>query len=153
MAGNPQQTKDNSENMAKVRNAISQAKEVNMGKDLKNGVYIDYTSDFGNNYQGTVVFKRPSVRDFMKMGAIKSEFLRKSGATKLELLDDSVKFLAHVTSVLKVVVAKCPEWLLDVEAVEEVDVLYEVFAEYKKWENSFRRELRTTEDGDSEASE
>lgn len=130
------------ENLAEVRAAM-EAKEVRdqirAGGDATEGVPINYTSVFGNTYKGFVVFKRPDMLDMMKMGGKKSQLFSEAGVTNLELVDDTIRVMAHVIATLSVVLVKRPEWLLDLNAVKEPDVLYHIFAKYEEWENSFRK--------------
>jgi len=129
----------NKENMEKVSALMAKAAQVKLGGELKVGVYINYTSDFGTVYEGNVIFKRPTMNDYMKMGAIKSEYLRKAGVVELSLVDNLLKFMAHVMGTLSVVIVKCPEWLKNMEKIQESDVLYHVFGKYEEWEKSFRK--------------
>jgi hypothetical protein len=95
-------------------------------------------SDMGTRYTGTVVFKRPSVMDYMKMGAAKSEILRNSGVRDLTLVDSGVKLMAQIIGTLKTVVVKSPEWLVRIDDVEDTDLLFHIYGEYQEWERSFR---------------
>lgn len=143
----------NEENMRKIQEAMTMADQVKLGGNLKSAVAIDYTSETGNEYTGDVLFKRPTALDYIKMGAIKSEFLRTAGAVSLILVDESVKYMAQVMATLKVVVVKCPEWLLSIEKVADIDALYHVYEEYQKWDNSFRKPVQSPDSGDSKASD
>jgi hypothetical protein len=139
----------NEENMAKVKALMEQAQQVNVGSELQNGVDIDFTSADGNVYRGKVVFKRPSVMDYMKMGALKSEIFRLAGVKDLNLVDPTVKFMAHVIATLKTVVVKRPEWMLDIDNMQEPEVLYHVYGKYEVWEDSFRKPDAGESEGDS----
>ncbi len=145
----------NEQNMAQIREAMANqtADQVRQGGDLEHAVPIDYTSYFGNKFVGTVVFKKPNMADYMKMGGIKSEYLRLGGVQDIKLVDESVKFMAHVLATLSVVLVKRPEWLLDLAKVEEPDVLYHIFDKFEEWENSFRKSVQGTTTPDSQASE
>ena len=147
-----QGTNGNEENLAKVRAMMAQAQQANLAGDLTEGVPLDYVTVFGNELKGFVVFKRPTMKDYMKMGALKSEELRKAGVKDINLVDSSIKFMAHVLSTLRVVIAKAPEWLINLDAIQEPDILYYVYGKYEEWENSFRKPRGTDEagDGDSE---
>lgn len=124
---------------------MDKADKVNLGSELRTGIPIDYTSEFGNNYKGTFIFKRPSMRDYMRMGGIKSEMLRQAGVVDPKLVDGMIVYLSHVMSTLSVVTLKAPSWVIDdkgkidFEILEEVDVIYHIFAKYEEWENSFRK--------------
>jgi len=130
---------DNAESMAKVQDLMAQAAQVRLGGDLKAGVPIDYVTDFGTSIKGNVIFKRPTMADYMKIGAAKSEYLRKAGVVDIKLVDNSIKFIAHVMATLQCIVTKAPEWLLDIEKVQEPDILYHVYEQYEVWEKSFRK--------------
>lgn len=148
-----QQPLGNEAQMAEVRKAMALAGQVQQGGDRKEGVYIDFTSLEGNPYKGWVEFKKPTMTDFMRMGAIKSEIFRAAGVKELKLVDDSILFMAHTMSTLEVVIAKRPEWLLKIQAVTEPEVLYHVLAKYNEWEEAFRQDFRDEPAPDSEGSE
>jgi hypothetical protein len=139
----------NEDNMKKVQQLMQQAQQVNLGADLKNAVDVDFTSSEGNVYQGRIVFKRPTIMDYMRMGGIKSEILRQSGVVDLKLVDPSVQFMAHVISVLKTLIVKSPEWLLDIDSVQEPELLFHVFSKYEVWDDSFRKPDAGESEGDS----
>lgn len=141
----------NEGNMEKIREAMELHQKVQQGGNLKEGVPIDFTSMTGKVYKGVVVFKLPNMMDYMKMGGLKSEFLRLGGAKDIKLVDDSIKFMAHVMSTLEVVLVKRPEWLLKLDEVLEPDVLYHVFYKYEEWENSFRSPVQPQTEGTSGA--
>lgn len=148
----------NEENMAKVRDLMNKAQTVNLGGNLTEGVAIDYTTDFGTHFTGTVVFKRPTMQDYMKMGAYKAQYLGQGGAVNMDLIDNTIKFMAQVMSTLKVVIVRAPEWLIkdgkiNVEGMNEPDVLYHLYMQYEKWEQGFRKSVRGELQGDSPASE
>ena len=140
----------NKQSMDKVKELMEKSEQVRLGGELKEGVAIDYTSMCGNEFKGTVVFKRPTMQDYMKMGAIKSEYLRTVGVVDLSLVDESIKRMAQVMAVLSTVILKCPEWLLNLTTIVEPDVLYHVYDKYEVWENSFRKPNKTTPTGDSQ---
>jgi hypothetical protein len=143
--------KKNAQNMVKVQELIAKSEEVRLGGELKTGVAIDYTTTAGNTYTGTVVFKRPTMLDYMKMGALKSEYLRLAGVVELSLVDISIKRIAQVMAVLGTVIVKSPEWLLNISNVVESDLLYHVHDKYEDWEKSFRKPSDTETSGDSSA--
>lgn len=143
----------NEEQMAEVRRTMELHKKSQAGAELKEGEYIDYESQEGNLYQGTVLFKKPSMQDFMRMGGIKSEILRSAGVKDLSLLDPTIDFMAHVISTLEIVLHKRPEWLLKIGEVKESDLLYHVYGRYQTWADSFRKPVptRTTENSETTA--
>ncbi len=155
---NQVQAQGNEENMAKVRELMQQAQTVNLGGQHTEGVPIDYTSEFGTHYKGTIVFKRPTMQDYMKMGALKAQYLGQGGAVNKYLIDDTIKFMAQVMSTLKVLIVRAPEWLvkdgkINVEGVQEPDVLYHIYDKYEKWELSFRKPIQRELQGDSQVTE
>lgn len=135
----------NAENIKLVEEAIkqaelkTQAEKVNMGENLRDGADIDFESSDGNKYVGKVIFKRPNMLDYMRMGALKSEILRNAGVRDLNLVDKSVQFMSHVMATLKVVIVKSPSWLVDIDKVEEPEVLYHVYAKFEEFEDTFRK--------------
>lgn len=156
---NAQQGRDNTENMEKVRALMNTAKEVNLGGELRNIVPIDYTSQFGTKFTGKIEFKRPTMQDYMKMGALKAQYLGAYGVVDMRIVDGTIKFMAQVMSTLKVVVVKAPAWLvgaggtIDVENVQEPDVLYHIYDLYEQWELSFRKSVQDDVQADSQATE
>jgi hypothetical protein len=151
--GNMSQPLGNEAQMDEVRKAMALAGQVRQGGDLTKGVHIEFTSLEGNKYSGWVEFKKPTMSDFMRMGAIKSEVFRAAGVKDLNLVDESIKFMAHTMSTLEVVIAKRPEWLLNVQAVTEPEVLYHILGKYNEWEDAFRQDFRNTSAPDSEGAE
>lgn len=148
----------NEANMERVKNLMEQAKAVNLGDALTEGVDIDYTTTFGINYKGTVVFKRPNMQDYMKMGSRKAQILGQNGSVDLNLVDGMIKYLAHVMSNLSVVVVKAPEWMIrndsiSVEHFEDPDILYHIFEKYEEWESTFRKPVPSELQGDSKTTE
>lgn len=147
----------NEQNMEKVRNMMNAkeaTEELNLGDKATNAVLIDYLSDYGTNYKGTVIFKRPNVMEFMQMGGIKSEIFRKAGVKDVTLVDGGIKYMAQVLATLKLVIVKCPEWLVDIEAVKDTDLLFHVHEAYSEWEDTFRKQSFTaTFTGDSKTAE
>lgn len=152
-------TGDNTENMAVVRNMMEQtarANEVKLGADLEKGVPIDFVSAYGTQYKGTIVFRRPTSMDFIKMGALKSRILGSFGIVDLRLVDATVKHLAQCMAVIKTVTVQAPIWLLtddgkvDVETIKEFDLLYHIFEKYEDWDESFRTGHTAESQGDGE---
>jgi hypothetical protein len=142
----------NEQNMDMVRNLMEQAQQVNLGGDAKHSVEIDYTTEMKKiHYTGTVVFKRPTMMDYLKIGGAKAELLRKAGVTDMEIIDTSIKALAHIMSTLKIVIVKAPEWLIDLGKLDEVDLLYYVYGKYEEWEYSFRKQDAEQSKTDSES--
>lgn len=141
---------ENAENMAKVKELMASAGQVRLGGELKAGVFIDYETELGTQIEGNVLFKRPTMGDYLKMGAIKSEYLRNAGVVNIQLVDNTVKYMAHVMATLAVVVVKCPEWLMDLNSIQEADILYHVFGKYEEWEKSFRKPTKGPVHADGE---
>ncbi len=141
----------NKDNMDKVKELMANAEKVRLGGDLQTGVPIDYTSLCGKRYEGTVVFKKPTMQDYMKMGATKSEYFRRAGVIDINLVDNSIKEMAQIMATLSTVIVKRPEWLLDLESIEEPDVLMHVYYKYEEWEDSFRKPSKSEPDENSGA--
>ncbi len=122
--------------------AVKAAEQARAGAELKEGEALDYESQEGNHYTGVIVFKKPSMADIMKMGAIKSEILRESGVRDTRFVDNEILFMAHVISALEVVMYKRPECLLHLREITEADLLFHVYGLYEVWESSFRKDFR-----------
>jgi len=148
----------NEEQMQQVRDLMSKAGQVNLGDKLEKGVEINFESAYGTKYEGIVVFKRPNMQDYMRMGAIKAQFLGENGMVNPMLIDETIRFMAQAMSTLKVVILRAPEWLLDdkgnidVESIVEPDVLYHIYYAYEDWEDTFRKGNRAEVPGDSQTS-
>lgn len=149
----------NEENMKKVQELMNKANQVNLGDKLTHGVPIDFTSAYNTTYKGTIVFKRPSMQDYMKMGTLKAQFLGSNGIVNPMLIDDTIRYMAQCMSTLMVVIEQAPSWLLDdkgnidVSSIKEPDLLYHVYDKYEEWEENFRKPSVEELQGDSQASE
>lgn len=158
--GQPSQNvkNNNVENMTQVRELMQQAQAVNLGGENTEGIPIDYTTEFGSHYTGTVVFKRPTMQDYMRMGAYKAQYLGQGGAVNADLIDGTIKFMAQVMSTLRVVIVQAPAWLIEggrisVEHIQEPDILYHLYMKYEEWELTFRKPVQSELQGDSQATE
>lgn len=129
----------NEDAMTMVKDLIQQSEQIRLAGDLKEGVNIDYMSTEGNHYIGVIVFKRPTMKDLLKMGGLKSEYLRLGGAVDIDLVDSSVKAMAQIMATLATVIIKCPAWFMELEDIKEVDLLYHVYDKWEEWDNSFRK--------------
>ncbi|WP_025684576.1 hypothetical protein [Paenibacillus maysiensis] len=134
-----------------VLEAVKTAERVRAGGELKEGELLDFNSSEGNHYTGVLVFKKLTVAEVMRAGAIKSEMLREAGVQDVQLVDTDVHFMAHVVSFLEVALAKRPECLLKLKEITEPDLLYHVYGKYQVWEASFRKDFRNTPEDNSKA--
>lgn len=141
----------NEANMKKVQEAMEMQQKMALGSDLHHELHIDYTSTEGTHYKGVVVVKRPNARDIMRMGGLKSQYLGDGGVTDLKLVDNGVKFLAHVIATLVVVTVKRPDWIKKVDEVLDTDILYHVYDQYNEWETQFRTAAQAAAADDSDA--
>ena len=152
-------TNTNAENLAKVREAMNQVKVGQVADQVANGgaeTYVhvfDYTSPSGNEYKGAIEFKRPNMKDIMRIGGLKAQTFADAGITDLELVDSSVRLLGHITAYLKVVVVKSPPWFFNIDEIADMDIIYEVYEAFREWEDSFRRPISETQASNSEQSE
>lgn len=131
-------------NKAKVRALMAEAGAKRAGTALEKAVDIDYESMYEERYTGKIVFRRPSVMDYMKIGAMKAQFLGGNGAVNPALIDRAVLLMAEALATLKIVTVKVPDWLLnetgevDFESIQDPDMLLHLFEVYQDWEYSFR---------------
>ena len=139
------------EQQAAAQAAIETAQKVRAGGELKEGELLDFTSTEGNHYTGVLVFKKLTMAELMKSGAIKSEILREAGVQDVRLVDTDILFMAHVISVLDVALHKRPECLLKLKEIKEPDLLFHVFGLHQMWEAKFRKDFRNTTENHSEA--
>jgi hypothetical protein len=139
-------------NLAKLR-AMGQA--VRAGSNFTTDLEIDYTSEFGEHYTGTVTVHKPNMGETLKIGVLRGQILKQSmgdDMVPLDLIPTEIQFFAMIVATLKVVVDKCPDWLLNPEEVMEADLLAHVYKKVQDWQNSFRKSSGAEPDGDSEAS-
>lgn len=141
------------ENLEKIR-ALGQ--QVRQGSELTHSLDIDFTSGDGTRYTGTVVVRRPNLKDYVNMGVLKAKYLQESIGSDYvhpDYIDVTIKYLAHMLSTVAVVVEKCPEWFLHPEKLNDFDVLDHVYTRYQEWLNSFRTPSADPDQGDSETAE
>lgn len=146
------------ENMEKVRGLMAKAEEANLGSANRKDVAIDFTSEYGTHFKGTIVFKRPNMQDYMRMGALKAQELGRYGALDADLVDVSIKIIAQVLSTLQVVVEKAPDWMIhdgkiSVHHFQEPDILYHIYSKYEDWESNFRKPVQSESEGNSTTTE
>ncbi|MDQ0719810.1 hypothetical protein QF049_001071 [Paenibacillus sp. W4I10] len=137
------------EQQAAAQTAIEAAQKVRAGGELKEGELLDFTSAEGNHYTGVLVFKKLTMADLMKSGAIKSEILREAGVQDVGLVDADILFMAHIISILDVALYKRPESLLKLKEITEPDLLFHVFGLHQMWEAQFRKGFRTASEDHS----
>jgi hypothetical protein len=139
----------NKENMDKVREMMAQADKVRQGSEYIATLPLDYTSLTGKHYEGEMCVHKPDMGEFMRIGGLKSEYLRRAGVVSLQLVDNTIKESAQIMATLAIVISKAPEWLIKLEAIKEPDVLFYVYDEYMKWEDSFRKRDSKESSGNS----
>ena len=146
----------NEEQMAQVKALMAakeKADEVNQGDKATNVVEINYTSpDSGEHYEGKIIFKRPNALETMKMGGRKTQILKEAGVVSRELADPGLMMMAEAIASLEIVVVKCPEWFIDFQKTEDLDLIFHVFGEYNIWKYSFRLNGAGAQKGDSKSS-
>jgi hypothetical protein len=146
----------NEEQMAQIKalmEAKEKANEVNQGDKATNMVEIDFLSpETDEHYKGKIIFKRPNVMETMKMGGKKTQILKDSGVVSRELADPGLMLMAEALATLEVVVVKCPEWFIDFQKSEDIDMIFHVYGQYNIWKFSFRSNGGRTQTGDSQPS-
>jgi hypothetical protein len=146
----------NEEQMAQIRALMEtkeKADEVNQGAKATNVVDIDFLSpETDEHYKGKIMFKRPNVMETMKMGGRKTQILKESGVVDRALADPGLMLMAEALATLEVVVVKCPEWFLDFQKSEDIDMIFHVYGQYNLWKFSFRSNGAGTQEGDSQPS-
>lgn len=120
------------------------AEKVNQGNDLEISITVKFKSKSGVEYKGTVIFKRPSVRDYMKISGLKSRYIQENIGGDIEIqpgiIDPAMSYFAEVMATFEVCIKKCPEWLLSPAELYDIDVLYHVYDTYQKKLALFRNE-------------
>lgn len=150
----------NEENLAQVRALMETSQQVQLGNQLNVGVPIDFKSPYeGKHYTGTIVFKRPSMMDYMKIGTLKAQYLNENGFVNINMVDQTIKYMSQAMATLKVLTVKAPAWLLngqgliDIETIQDPELVFYLFDLYEEWENTFRSPVQDAKGGDSEATE
>lgn len=141
------------EQKKQAQQAAELALKARAGGELKEGEILDYESLEGNKYEGVLVFKKPTIGDTMRMGALKSEILRTAGIQDTRFVDDDIMLTAQALAELEVVLHKRPECLLNLKAIEEHDLLLHVYGIYRNWLGNFRKDFRKSLPGDSTVSD
>jgi hypothetical protein len=131
-----------------AKNAVANA--IQAGNTFSEGVEINFTSESGQTYKGIIDFKRATVKDYMNIGAKKSEYLRRAGVQDITLVDGSVKYIAQIVSTLEVLVTECPDWFKNIDSIEDIDLLYHVYDKFDQWDSSFRRKQDAEPAGDTD---
>lgn len=143
------------ENLQKIRKLRETADVVGQGSKHTNVLTIDYVSEeTGIRYEGKIQVHRPNIKEYMKMGALKGYYLKQFMPTDMyvdpEYIDNTIKVLAQALATVKVVVDKCPEWLLRPEESTDMGIIFHVFHTYNAWLDSFRRDNLGENTGDSQ---
>lgn len=146
----------NEEQMAQIKALMAskeKADEVNQGDKATNIVEIDYISpETDEHYKGKIIFKRPNVMETMKMGGKKTQILKNAGVIDRDLADPGMMLMAEAIATLEGVVVKCPEWFIDFQKSEDLDLIFHVYGQYNIWKYSFRLNGRRAQEGDSQPS-
>lgn len=137
------------EQKKQAQQAAELAMKARAGGELKEGEILNYESLEGNKYEGVLVFKKPTIGDTMRMGAVKSEILRTAGVQDIRFVDEDIMQLAKITAELDVVLHKRPECLLNLKAIEDYDLLLHVYGLYMNWLGAFRKDFRGSLPADS----
>lgn len=127
-------------NQEVVKELMEQAAQIKMGSELQSQVELSFKGSDGKDYTGIVTFKKPTMMDYLRMGALKAEYLRTAGVVDIELVDRTVKQLAQVMATLKTTIKEGPAWLINIDVIDDIDLLYYVYDKYEAWELSFRRD-------------
>lgn len=100
--------------------------------ELQKTLVVDFTSASGRRYQGTVIFKRPTILERSRIGVLKAQYSQGMGN-----VDAYTDLLHTAMATLDVVCIQKPQWL-NYETLYDDDVIFHIFVEYKKWEAFFR---------------
>lgn len=137
------------QNLEKIREL---GEKVALGSDNTYSIDVDLVVERGEHYVGTIVFKRPNMNDYLKMGVLKGQLIKKKlGELDLPLdyIDDTIKFVAQMLSSFEVVVVSRPKWFAKPEECVDFDLLYYIYGRYEAWLNNFRADVPIEPDGDS----
>lgn len=105
----------------------------------------DYKVNGELHKNAVFVAKYPSVIERITIGTIRAKLL--DGAP-LQSIDKMTDDFSYMVAFLQVTLTKAPKWF-NLEELEELDVLRDLFYTVVGWVNSFRREIEDTEDAGS----
>lgn len=133
-----------------------------LGHQLRHEIKIDYVGSIGKKYEGRIIVKRPSIGDYLKIGALKASYIKQpvgvDPETKrpiypdLMFIDNEIKAIAQMLATLQVVVVKAPSWFANLEKIDEFELINIIYTEYEEWLNSFRKSDIDKFEGNSKAS-
>ncbi len=136
--------------------------QINSGGEFNHSISVDYESNNKERFKGNVVVKRPTMGDYLKIGAIKANYLKQSlgvdPVTRQPIypdpvyIDDTIKMVAQMIATFKVVVIKAPKWFQEPEKINDFKLLDIIYMEYEEWLNNFRDKSSDEPERDSKKS-
>lgn len=111
-------------------------------------VTIDYQADSGTEYKGTVIFRRPSSMDYLRVGAHKSDMIRlmgirpiidqETGRESMAHVDQTILYVFQAIATMKVLLVESPDWFKDYENSQDPDMVVHVYNRFESELLSFR---------------
>lgn len=154
------------QNMEMVKQMMEQAQAEKKADTIRQGnkahipVDIDYTADSGEEYKGTIIFRRPSSMDYVRIGAIKSDMLRLSGVKpivdpqtgteSMAHVDNGIMFLLTALATNRVLLVESPTWFNKYEEIFDTDLVIHVYNRFDAELLSFRRQPKNGPTGSGE---
>lgn len=93
-------------------------------------------------YKGHFKVKHPSLMDQMDIGVRRAKLINGADPKSLDTITDN---LSYITATLAVVLLEAPKWF-DLTKLDEYEVIWSIYGEYKKWNETFRRRDASSSD-------
>lgn len=148
-----EQAKENMDlvNKLMAESTGKKAQAVEQGHKARISVDIDYTADSGKTFTGTLVCRRPTPMDYIRIGAAKSNVLRAFGVRpivdvvngqrieSMAHLDQSITFLITSICTFDVLLVEAPEWFGNYKEIDDTDLVVHCYDRFDEELASFRR--------------
>lgn len=121
--------------MSVQENIKSTLSNVNMGNKRTHTIEVDF-SDVEESFVGKIVVHYPSQIEKMQIGVTKANFL---GGVEVDVTTNNI---AHILATLNTVVDHKPDWFSPDDPRIDYSMLEEVYMEYIKWHDTFRRKSK-----------
>jgi hypothetical protein len=122
---------------------------VNQGVKRTHSFDVDFTEQYGEKFKGRFTVHHPSQMERMRIGILQSQLT--GGYAPM---DDRTDNLVLMIATLDTVLDTKPAWFDVTSDDVEYEMILEVFLEYRKWMDSFRKPTKPVDNtGTSEHTE
>ena len=125
-----------------VREEVKKATQIITDREARTCTFTKNYKIHGKNKTGTFTFKYPSLVDRMQIGVARAKLI--DGASE-QSLDRVTSDLTYMIAYIGKLCVKQPSWF-NLNALEEFDVIQDLFKEVSDWVVSFRQDLEAGED-------